>query len=175
MPFAGSTQSPGTPMEDFEDFYRREHPRLLAVAVAVVGDREAARELVQDALLKAYAAWSKVAQLESPGGWTRRVLINLSIDVQRRRGREQRALGRSQERSVVEAPPLPTPAFWSAVRELPRLQRSAVALHYVDGMPIAEVADVLGVSPGSVKTSLSRARSALAPTLSGYLHREVES
>lgn len=162
-------------MDEFEAFYRREHLRLLAVAVAVVGDREAARELVQDALMKAYAAWPKVSVLESPGGWTRRVLVNLSIDVQRRRGREQRALDRSREQSVVEAPPLPTPAFWSAVRRLPRLQRSAVALHYVDGMPIAEVAAVLGVSPGSVKTSLSRARSALAPTLSGYMHGEVES
>jgi DNA-directed RNA polymerase specialized sigma24 family protein len=50
-----------------------------------------------------------------------------------------------------------------------------VALYYVDDMPIGEVANVLGVSPGTVKTSLSRARGVLAPTLSGQLQREVES
>ena len=175
MPRSLSEPSPAAPTDGFEAFFRHEHPRLLAVAVAMVGDREAARELVQDALLKAYSSWPKVARLESPGGWTRRVLINLSIDVQRRRRRERRALGRSQQQSAVDAPPLPSPGLWSAVRDLPGLQRSSVVLHYVDDMPIAEVATVLGVSPGSVKTSLSRARSALAPTLSAHLHGEVES
>ena len=161
--------------DDFESFFRREHPRLLAIAVATVGDREVARELVQDALLRAFTSWSRVARLESPGGWVRRVLINMSIDVQRRRSREQRAHARSPVPSSGEAPDLPTPALWSAVRQLPRLQRSVVALHYVDDMPIAEVATVLGVSPGSVKTSLSRARKALAPALSAHPHSEVES
>jgi RNA polymerase sigma-70 factor, ECF subfamily len=174
---SGSSPTPASAgaYTDFESFFRVEHPRLLAIAVAMVGDREVARELVQDALLKAFSSWTKVAALESPGGWTRRVLINLSIDVQRRRGRERRALERSQEEAAVESPPLPTPALWSAVRSLPRLQRSVVALHYVDDMPIAEVAEVLGVSPGSVKTSLSRARSAMAPTVSAHLHGEVGS
>lgn len=161
--------------DDFESFFRREHPRLLAIAVAMVGDREVARELVQDALLTAFTSWSKITRLESPGGWTRRVLINLSIDVHRRHRRERGALTRLQTPSAVEAPSLPTPALWSAVRHLPRLQRSAVALYYVDDMSVAEVASVLGVSPGTVKTSLSRARSVLAPTMSAHLHGEVES
>ena len=71
---------------------------------------------------------------------------------------------------------MPTPALWSAVRHLPRLQRSVVALYYVDDMPIAEVATVLGVSPGTVKTSLfAGERIVLAPMLSGHLQGEVES
>lgn len=174
---AGSRANPSAagPTDDFESFFRREHPRLLAIAVAMVGDREVACELVQDALLKAFTSWSKITRLESPGGWTRRVLINLSIDVHRRHRREHGALTRLQAPSTIEAPSLPTPALWSAVRHLPRLQRSVVALYYVDDMPIAEVATVLGVSPGTVKTSLSRARIVLAPMLSGHLQGEVES
>jgi RNA polymerase sigma factor (sigma-70 family) len=174
---AGSRTNPSAvgPTDDFESFFRREHPRLLAIAVAIVGDREVARELVQDALLKAFSSWSKIAILDSPGGWTRRVLINLSIDVHRRHRRERGALTRLQASSTVEAPSLPTPALWSAVHDLPRLQRAVVALYYVDDMPIADVAIVLGVSPGTVKTSLSRARGVLAPTLSGQLQWEVES
>ncbi len=162
-------------MDDFEAFFRREHPRLLAIAMAVVGDREVARELVQDALLKAFTSWPRIASLDSPGGWTRKVLINLSIDVHRRHHRERGALTRLQAPPTIEAPSLPTPALWSAVQRLPRLQRSVVALYYVDDMPVSEVATVLGVSPGTVKTSLSRARIVLAPMLSGHLQGEVES
>ena len=59
--------------------------------------------------------------------------------------------------------------LWRAVRRLPRLQRGAVVLHYIDDLSVAETADVLGVSAGSVKSSLSRARSALAPSLQPLL------
>jgi RNA polymerase sigma-70 factor (ECF subfamily) len=175
VPGSRPTPASAGPSDDFESFFRREHPRLLAIAVAMVGDREVARELVQDALLRAFTSWSKITRLESPGGWVRRVLINLSIDVHRRRGREHRALALSTSPATAEAPPLPAPALWSAVRGLPRLQRSVVALYYVDDMAVSEVAAVLGVSPGSVKTSLSRARTVLAPALSAHLPREVES
>ena len=71
---------------------------------------------------------------------------------------------------------LPDPVesgFWRAVRGLPKLQRGVVALHYVDDLSVAEVADVLGVSIGTVKTSLSRARSSLAPALRSMLPGEV--
>ena len=156
--------------DDFESFFRQEYPRLLTVAVAFVGDREVARELVQESLLRAFNAWSEIVRLERPGGWTRRVLVNLCIDVHRRRGREQRALARSAPASsAAQSADLPSPVFWNAVRDLPRLQRSVVVLHYVDDLSVAEVAKVLGVSPGSVKTSLSRARSSLAPMLSAHI------
>ena len=174
VPGSWPTPAAAGQSDDFESFFRREHPRLLAIAVTMVGDREVARELVQEALLKAFSSWSKISRLESPGGWARRVLINLSIDVQRRRGHEHRALARSQTPDAVEGPPLPTPALWAAIRDLPRLQRSVVALYYVDDMSVAEVAAVLGVSAGSVKTSLSRARNVLAPTMSAHLNEEVE-
>jgi RNA polymerase sigma-70 factor (ECF subfamily) len=167
-------QLSGAAAEDFEVFFRREHPRLLGVAVAMVGDREAARDLTQEALLRAFHAWPKVRGLDSPGGWTRRVLVNLCVDTHRRKGSEQRALARSVTPLVVEPSELPSPTFWAAVRDLPRLQRSAVALHYVDDLSIAEVAHVLGVSTGSVKTSLSRARAALAETLSVHLTQEEQ-
>jgi RNA polymerase sigma-70 factor (ECF subfamily) len=174
MPGPSTDDAPEGQLGDFESFFRREHPRLLAVAVALVGDREVARELVQESLLRAFNSWSKVAHLESPGGWARRVLVNLCVDLHRSRTREQRALARSLPPSTVEPSGEPTSAFWGAVRSLPRLQRSVVALYYVDDLSVAQVADVLSVSTGSVKTSLARARASLAPTLAVHLAGEVE-
>jgi RNA polymerase sigma-70 factor (ECF subfamily) len=161
-------------LESFETFFRREHPRLLTLAVALVGDREVARELVQEALLRAFGSWPTVSQLERPGGWTRRVLVNLCHDVHRRRGREQRALERSVVDATMEASEAYSPDFWDAVRLLPRLQRSVVALYYVDDLSVAEVASVLNISTGSVKTSLSRARTNLTPALAVQLRGETE-
>ncbi len=162
-------------LDEFEPFFRREHPRLLATATALVGDREVARELVQEALLRTYDAWAQVHGLERPGGWTRRVLVNLCTDLHRRRGSEQRALALVPPAGTAPSPSLPSTQFWDAVRQLPTLQRAVVALHYVDDLAIAEVADVLGVSAGTVKTSLSRARTALAPALAAHRSTEVES
>lgn len=161
-------------LEDFEMFFRREHPRLLTLAVALVGDREIARELVQESLLRAFNSWPKVARLERPGGWTRRVLVNLCVDLHRRRGRERRALERSVPVSTFESPDLTSAMFWESVRRLPRLQRSVVVLHYVDDLSVMEVSEVLGVTSGSVKTSLSRARASLAPALIAHVRGEME-
>jgi RNA polymerase sigma-70 factor (ECF subfamily) len=158
---------------DFEAFFRREHPQLLALGATMVGDREIARDVVQESLLRAHLAWAEVAGLERPGAWVRRVLINLCTDVTRRRGREWKALARSEQESMMNLPDPVESELWRAVRALPRLQRGVVALHYVDDLPVAEVAQVLGVSIGTVKTSLSRARSSLAPALRVLLPGEV--
>jgi len=152
-------------LEDFESFFRREYPRLLTLAVALIGDREVACEVVQESLLRTFDSWPRIVRLERPGGWTRRVLVNLCTDFHRRRGREQRALAQSVSVHAVEIADLPSPVFWDAVRKLPRLQRSVVVLYYVDDLSVTEVAAVMSVSAGSVKTSLSRARASLAPSL----------
>jgi RNA polymerase sigma-70 factor (ECF subfamily) len=146
---------------------------LLALGATMIGDRELARDVVQEALLRAHLAWPEVARLDRPGAWVRRVLINLCIDATRRRGRERIALARSDQSAVVFAPDPIESEFWRAVRGLPKLQRGAVALHYVDDLSVTEVAEVLGVSGGTVKSSLSRARSSLAPSLRSMLPGEV--
>jgi len=74
---------------------------------------------------------------------------------------------------MINAPDPVESEFWRAVRGLPKLQRRAVALHYLEDLSVAEAAEVLGVSIGTVKTSLSRARSSLAPSLRSMLPGEV--
>lgn len=157
-------------LEGFESMFRREHPRLVALGLALTGDRETARELAQDALAKAYLAWSTVGSYERPGAWLRRVVVNQAIDVHRRRSSERDAWQRVGPGQPVEpeASEPASSAWWRAVRDLPERQRTAVALHYVDEYSIAEIADVMNIRPGTVKATLSHARRSLAAALGTY-------
>ncbi|MET0911340.1 MAG: RNA polymerase sigma factor [Ilumatobacteraceae bacterium] len=152
---------------EFESLFRREHPRLVALGLGLTGDREVARELAQEALLRAYIDWSKVRGYSAPAAWLRRVVINQAVDVHRRQVVERRTLQRVHSSDVVvDSSGDPASSWWwRAVRELPERQRIAVALFYVDEYSIAEIAEVMGVRQGTVKASLSHARAALAAAL----------
>ena len=100
--------------------------------------------------------------MDRPGAWIRRVLINLAIDWQRRRGRERRALLRLAPAPPVELADPTSTRFWAAVRRLPDRQRAAVALHYLEDLSVDEIAEILQVAPGTVKSSLFKARRTLA-------------
>lgn len=149
----------------FEALYRRELKPLTMVAAALTGSPEVAAELANEALVRAWASWSSVGTLERPGAWLRRVVINLAIDSTRRSRREQRAVGRLAV--PVQAPPdePPDARFWSAVRDLPERQRLTVVLRYVSDLSVHEIADVMGVADGTVKTALHMARHTLATVL----------
>ena len=151
---------------DFEGFAVRERPGLLAFAWSLTGDRAAAEDLAQDALEKAWRHWDRVGGYDRPGAWARRVVANQAIDRGRRRDREHRALqrldglpGREVELPATDA------GFWAAVRTLPGRQAQVVALHYLEDRSVADIAAVLEISEGAVKTHLHRGRLALARTL----------
>lgn len=131
------------------------------------GDRAVAEDLAQDALLQAHRNWTTVATLERPGTWVRRVALNRSSNEGRRRRRERAALSRlgTDLHSEVVIPTADD-QLWSWVRALPASQRDATILRYVDDLPLADIAAVLGCSDGTVKTHLQRARRALADHLS---------
>ena len=154
--------------EAFEDFFRREFPRMVAVAYAISGSRWAAEELAQEALLRAHRDWDSVSSYDKPGAWLRRVTINLSNSHLRRRVSEVKALEKATLRGIEPLEPHPEEEmeFWQEVKKLPRRQRDAVALHYVDDLSTAEVAEVLEISESSVRTHLQRGREALADRLS---------
>lgn len=150
----------------FDDFYRAQLHSLATLATALTGSRETGSDLAHEALLRAFRAWPKVSALDRPGGWVRRVLINLAIDEHRRSGREQRALVRvTNEPAPAGTVERPDESFWRAVRDLPERQRAVVALYYVEDLPVAAIAETLDVRPGTVKAALFDARHTLAAVL----------
>jgi RNA polymerase sigma-70 factor, ECF subfamily len=148
----------------FEDLYRREYPGLVAVATALSGrDGE---DLVHDAMVRALVHWKRVQRLERPGGWCHRVLVNLCRSRWRRKLTESRYLARlPPEVPATPGPSAEVIAFWSAVRNLPDRPRLAITLYYAGDRTTAEVASILDVPEGTVRSDLSRARAALAREL----------
>ena len=158
-----------------EDVYRREYPRLVALAYGLSGSRAAAEEIVQDAFLDAHRHWSQVRGYDNPGGWLRRCVINRSVSGFRRRLAESRALTRLGSRRDLPAEvPETDEELWRAVRRLPRRQTQVVALRYVDDCSIADIAAILDCAEGTVKAHLHRARQALAQALQLELRPDAE-
>lgn len=144
---------------DFEDLYRREFPGLLAVARALTGDTRDSEDLVQDTMVKAYLRWPRVGRLERPGGWCHFVLVNACRSWWRRRRTEALHVVRHRASDHVTAGPSPDGiAFWSAVRALPPRPRAVVALYFAADLTTAEVAEVLRLPEGTVRSDITRAR-----------------
>ncbi len=141
---------------------------MVGLAFVLSGSRLAAEDLAQEAFIAAYRRWDKVGRLDQPAGWVRKVVANNSFSLLRRVKAEARAVARSAVGGRWAAlPELPAASveLWSEVRRLPRRQAQAVALYYIVGLTMPEIADVLGVSKDTVNTHLRRARSALAQRL----------
>lgn len=138
----------------------------MATVRLIVGDTATAEDIVQETFARAYINWSKLWPDGNPGGWTHRVATNLAISWRRRAAREMRAVTRLGGRETHTAPAHEAyPELHEAIRGLPRRQRAAVALHYVLGLPVAEVAESLGCRPGTVKSLLFQARQRLRERL----------
>lgn len=149
----------------FEDLYRRQIGSLRTLAAGLTGSREVGAELAQEAMLRAYRDWDRVAALDRPGAWVRRVVINLATDVHRRRMRELRAVERLPV-GEAQRPADPVDGdFWRALRALPTGQRNAAVLFYVDDLGVDQIAEILLVGSGTVKKALFDARKNLARTL----------
>jgi RNA polymerase sigma-70 factor, ECF subfamily len=167
---AEATDDPGDPAlvsdSAFEQLYRRDYGRLVALAYGLSGSRAAAEELAQEAFLAAHRRWDEIGVYADPGAWLRRVVVNRSVSVVRRRVAEGLALARlGARRELPDALPEHDEAVWRAVRALPRRQAQVVALHYVDDRAVADIAAILGCAEGTVKAHLHQARRTLARTL----------
>lgn len=147
--------------EAFDVFFRAEYPKLLALGRALAPD--AAHDLAQEALIRACRDWATVAEYDIPGAWVRRVMLRLVADHHRSRRRRERMVMRFGTTSGVSGGAVSSDVeidderWFDAVRALPERQAGVVALHYIDQLSVAEVAAILEIAPGTVKSSLSRA------------------
>jgi len=160
---------------DFEEFYCREFTRFVALAAALTGSRSGAEDIVQDAMLDAHRRWERIGRYESPGGWLRRVMVQRSAKVHRKRSNEHRAHERAVQvegRCRVQEPV--DPVLLQALRTLPARQRAVVALHYLEDLSVVDTADLLDLSPSTVTTHLARARRALLSALTSQQDQEAD-
>ena len=134
-------------------------PSLVRLARLLVADDHRADDLVQEVLAKAYPRWSRIAGVEHPDRYVRRMLVNA------RNSWWRRALHR--EVSVPIVGDLPTgvdhggaaadrDALWRLVRALPERQRAVLVLRFYEDLDDLAIADILGCSPVTVRTHAMR-------------------
>ncbi len=155
--------------ERFAAFVRRSGERHLRVAVLLTGDWHAAEDLVQASLVKLYRAWPRVDEVDGdPDAYLRRIILNTYRSWWRARWRretpvaelpETAAGGDDADRHALAA------LIREALGQLPRRQRAVLVLRYLEDLPEAEIASLLGCSAGAVKTHAHRGLRALRARL----------
>jgi RNA polymerase sigma-70 factor, ECF subfamily len=161
---AGGRRIAPTPhVESFESFYGREYRPVLALANVLIGDRAQAEDLAQEVFVAAFQSWATIA---NPGAWVRAAVSNKAMSWWRRTYAARRALARlgNVEPSTTDMT-ADADAFWGEVRRLPRRQAQAIALYYLEDLPVASIAAMLGCDASTVRIHLSRGRKALAARL----------
>ncbi len=168
-------------MDEYEvrRFLATEYPRLVAGLTLVSGSRAAAEDAVQEALARAWERSERGLRIESLPAWVATVSMNLARSGLRRRLAARRARARL---SVRGPDPHDEGRGWvsaddrvdieHALSRLSRRQREAVVLRYYLGFSVLEIADVMGVSEGTAKTTLFRARAALSRALGSATDQE---
>jgi RNA polymerase sigma-70 factor (sigma-E family) len=143
----------------FNEYVRTRSRALLHAAQAMTGNRSDAEDLVQATLVKTYQSWDRISDPAALDTYVRRVMVNTHISGWRRRrldeyptdelpdSPEADATGDADLRDVVQR----------ALDRLPRQMRAAVMLRFYDDMTEPEVAAALGVSVGTVKSTVARA------------------
>jgi RNA polymerase sigma-70 factor (sigma-E family) len=157
----------------YEEYVAARWTGLYRTAYLLTANHADAEDLAQTALVKAYLAWSKVAAADSPDAYVRRILTNAFVS-------SRRPLRVSRERLVDETPEIDMPVahdndhhhdrlvLWPHVTALPPRQRAVVVLRYYEDLSERQIADALGCSTGTVKSTASDAlktlRSRIATT-----------
>ncbi len=144
----------------FEEYAAAAWPSLYRHAYLLSGNHADAEDLAQQTLIKAHGAWSKVARVEAPQTYVRRILNNTFLSTKRPMGRRLEVLA-GDNAPEAAAPPTAGPedrmTLWPQVRELPPRQRAVIVLRYYEQLSEAEIADALGCSRGTVKSTAHRA------------------
>lgn len=156
------------PSQTLEELYELHAMALLRLAVLACGDRTVAEDVVHDAFVRCHGA-DPGPERGKERAYLRRIVLNLSSNHHRTERRHKvepfPPPGHAQPADAEVLTSTVTSVVGDAVRALPPRQRDCVLLHYFERLSDTETADELGISPGSVKTHLHRARAALRPML----------
>jgi RNA polymerase sigma-70 factor (sigma-E family) len=142
---------------DFLEFFAAEFWPLRRVGFLLTGSWDQAEELAQEAMARTYAVWPRVRRYQRPAAYARKVLVNRHRSVLRRAVVEARHLvaNRPQDR---HEPDFGSDGLvlWQALQQLSSRQRAGIVLRYYLDLPEAEVARLLGVPLGTVKSLVHR-------------------
>jgi RNA polymerase sigma-70 factor (ECF subfamily) len=162
-----------------EDSVRAAYPTLWRAAMVLVDARADAEDAVQETVARAVAAYDGFRGESSPTTWMCRILVGIAGEIRRKKQRARQA-----ERGEAEARKASEPvrgledredlqAVLESLRSLPERQREAATLFYLEQLSYSEIAAALGISVGTVKSAISRARATIRSSLKVRGERKV--
>jgi RNA polymerase sigma-70 factor (sigma-E family) len=150
---------------DFEEFVAARGAALVRIARGLLRDPHHAEDVVQDVLAKALVKWSTIQRVNDPDAYVRRMVVNACTSFFRRAARREHA---SDHESLPEGSSRDASGdvaerdrMLSLLRRLPPKQRAVLVLRHYEGLPDAEIADLLGSSPVTVRSNAHRGLAAL--------------
>ncbi len=154
----------------FEEFAAERMPGVLRFAAVLAGDRATAEDLAQEVLIRAYSRWDRIGGLDRPELYVRKMMLNEYLSWRRRSWRQVPAGGPAIEAASAvpdhAAGYTEREALLAELGKLPRRQRAVLVLRYYEDRGDTEIAELLGCSPGTVRSHASRALAALRVEMS---------
>ena len=164
---------------EFTAYVQERRASLYATAFHLTGDRYEAEDLLQSALFSTYRAWDRISDKAAVGGYLRRTMTNLHISAWRRRKLNEYPTEELPETAsdtdAMRGTKLRT-VLWQALSRIPEPQRTMLVLRYYEGRTDPEIAEILGISVGTVKSSIWRSlRRMREDEALSFGHDEAES
>lgn len=153
---------------DFESWLAAREPSLQRTAHLLTGDVHSAQDLVQNTLARLYLRWEQVRSADNVDAYARKVLLNEFRTAWRRPLRRvEQVVELVPEEAAPTSPEYDgsREAVWRFVCSLPPKQRAVVVLRFYEQLTEAEIADLMGISVGTVKSQSSRALASLRAAL----------
>jgi RNA polymerase sigma-70 factor (sigma-E family) len=164
------------PYEGFREFVLARGPALSRTAYLLTGDRVAAEELVQSALVKTATHWRRVTSAGNPEAYVRRIMANERIGWWRRFGRREVPVAALPDDPGVDQSEVAARRIdlATALAQLPARQRAVVVLRFYEDMSEADTAATLGCSVGTVKSQTSAALAKLRRLVPALINDTAE-
>jgi RNA polymerase sigma-70 factor (sigma-E family) len=155
---------------DFEQYVAARGQALLRLAYVLAGDAHAAEDLTQAALYDALRHWRRVSRATHPDAYVRRVMVNRFLATRRRKSAGELVLADVEPLATTSVPDVAVGVaardeLDRALADLPPRARTVLVLRYYADLDDAAIADVMGVSPGTVRGTASRALATLRERL----------
>ncbi|RNM17055.1 SigE family RNA polymerase sigma factor [Nocardioides pocheonensis] len=154
--------------QDFVEFVAARWTSLYRLAYLLTASPTVAEDLLQTTFEKAYASWPRISRMDFPEAYVRRMLANALVSSRRRAWLREVSSDSVPEAAgeAIEVGVLDRSLLWPLVCALPVRQRAVIVLRYYEDLTEAQIADVLGCAPGTVKSQTSAAMKALRRALS---------
>lgn len=162
----------------FEEFAQTRLPAVLAFATVLAGQRATAEDLVQEVLIRAHARWAQIGVMDRPDLYVRKMVVNEFLSWRRR---SWRLLPTAEVSPAAAIAPDHGPGLaehltlLGEIAKLPRRQRAVLALRYYEDRSDADIAEILGCGPSTVRAYAARALATLRVELRPNREPAIES